>query len=689
MRQIRRMLVASLAVAATASPSPVAAAPKPHPFTARDMQGMERISDPQPSPGGDRIAFVVSSADFGANKRRTDLWWVGTDGSGLARLTSHEASDTNPRWAPDGASIYFLSTRSGSSQVWRLGLAGGEAIQVTRLPLDIANLMVSPDGKRLAFSLEVFADCETIACTTERLAKREKETSSGRHYRDGAGLYRHWDTCSDGRRNHLFVMPVAGGEPRDLTRGMNADVPSRPFGGTEEFAFSPDGATLVFAARDASRAEPWSTDFDLYLVPADGARKPRNLTDTNPAWDSYPAFSPDGKQLAYLAMTRAGYEADRFHVRLRDLAGGGDREVAPDWDRSPDELLFASDGRTLYATADDLGHHPLFAIDLESGAVRKLVGDGHVTVPHPCGGRLCFGRDDLRSPVELYSAGTDGTGLQQVTKINAEKLAAVTLGEPEQFHFSGAAGETVYGWVVKPAGSARGRRHPMALLIHGGPQSAFGNLFHYRWNAQAFAGAGYGVVLIDFHGSAGYGQAFTDSITRDWGGKPLEDLQKGLAAALAAYPWLDGDRACALGGSYGGYMVSWIAGQWPDRFRCLVNHDGVFDLRTNYFATEELWFPEHDFGGPYWSRAELYEKWNPVNFVERWKAPMLVIHGALDYRVPETQGIGAFNTLQRRGIPSEFLFFPDENHWVLKPNNSVQWYDTVLGWLERWVGSAR
>jgi dipeptidyl aminopeptidase/acylaminoacyl peptidase len=348
-------------------------------------------------------------------------------------------------------------------------------------------------------------------------------------------------------------------------------------------------------------------------------------------------------------------------------------------------VFFSADGRTLFTTAGDVGQNPLFAIDVATGKVTKLVGDGHVREPQRAGDRLVFGRDTLRSPVELYTVGRDGSGLNQITHINQAKIAAAQMDEPAQFHFQGANGDTVYGWVTKPAGFQPGRKYPLAFLIHGGPQGSFNNEFHYRWNPQVYAGAGYAVVSVDFHGSTGYGQAFTDAIRLDWGGKPLVDLQKGLEAALQQNPWIDGDRACALGASYGGYMVNWIAGNWPERFKCLVSHDGTFDQRMMYYGTEELWFPEWEQGGPYWQSPATHERHNPVLFVDRWKTPMLVVHGGLDYRIPDNQGVAAFTVLQRRGIPSQFLYFPDENHWVLKPANSILWHDTVLAWLERWL----
>jgi dipeptidyl aminopeptidase/acylaminoacyl peptidase len=546
--------------------------------------------------------------------------------------------------------------------------------------------------------MEVFVDCDTPQCTADRLAAEEKDPATGRLYE--SLLVRHWDTWKDGRRSHLFTLPLGGGGeavPVDVTRGLDADVPSKPFGGVEEIGFSPDGTRLAFTARDAGREEAWSTDFDVYLAPADGSAAPRNLTEANPAWDTQPVFSPDGRTLAYLAMARPGYEADRFRIALLDLGAGPGAEprvLTETWDRSPGSLLFSADGKTLYATANDVGQTSLFAVSVADGTVERLVGEGTVRSPAlvpaaggsgAAGGRLVFGRDTLTSPVELFSVAADGSDLRRLTDLNREALDRVVLGEPEQFSFAGWNGETVYGWVVKPAGFEPGKRYPIAFLIHGGPQGSFGNDFHYRWNPQTYAGAGFAAVTVDFHGSVGYGQAFTDSIRDDWGGKPFEDLQKGLAAAVERYGWFDGDRACALGASYGGYMINWIAGNWPDGFRCLVNHDGLFDHRMMYYTTEELWFPEWEHMGSYYAAPEAHERHNPVGHVEAWKTPMLVVHGALDYRVPETQALATFTALQRRGVPSELLWFPDENHWVLKPANSVLWHETVVGWLDRWL----
>ncbi len=653
-----------------------------HPFSVSDMLGMDRIGDPQVSPDGQRIVFTLRSTDMDANRGRTDLWLVGADGKGLRRLTSHTAGDFNPRWSKCGKRIWFLSTRSGSSQVWRIPVDGGEAEQITDLPLDVGNLVVSPAGGALAFSMDVFPEKGCPTDTKEKLDAREKSPETGVMY--DQGFVRHWDTWSDGRRSHLFVWNCKEKKAVNLMAGMDADTPSKPFGGTEEITFSPDGKELVFTARNEGAAESWSTNFDLYVVPTDGSQPPTCLTESNPAWDTQPQFSPDGKILAWLAMERAGFEADRFRIVLKSWPDGSERVLTQDWDRSVSSCCWSADGKTIYATASNLGQTSLFAIDVKNGEVRTMVRDGTVGSVSEAGKRLILSIDNLKSPVELWSVRPDGKDLKAVTSLNAKKIAAARMGDYEQFTFKGWNDEEVFCTIVKPADFDPAQKYPIAFLIHGGPQGSFGNHFHYRWNPQAYAGAGYAVVMVDFHGSTGYGQAFSDAISGHWGDRPLEDLQKGLAAAIDRYSWMDGDRVAALGASYGGYMINWIAGNWPDRFRCLVNHDGILDTRGMYFDTEELWFPEWENGGTPWSNPEGYEEFNPVRYVENWKTPMLVVHGALDYRLPDVQGLGTFNALQRLGIPSKLLYFPDENHWVLKPHNSIQWHETVIEWMDRW-----
>ncbi|HEX8538293.1 MAG TPA: S9 family peptidase, partial [Cystobacter sp.] len=474
--------------------------------------------------------------------------------------------------------------------------------------------------------------------------------------------------------------------PRDVMAGMDADGPSKPFGGPEEFTFTPDGKGLVFTARDVGRAEAWSTDLDLFLASVERPGKPRKLTEKNRATDTQPVFSPDGKTLAYLAMSRPGFEADRQRVVLRTWPDGPERVLAESWDRSVGALTWSADGKSLLATAGDTGQQPIFSLDVASGLVRTLMGQGSCSDPRALpDGRVVFLRDDLKSPADLYVMRADGGEPRQLTRVNADALARIRFGDFEQFSFPGWNGEKVHAFLVKPVDFDPKKKYPVAFLIHGGPQGSFGNHFHYRWNPQTYAGRGYVAVMVDFHGSTGYGQAFTDSISGDWGGKPLEDLRKGLEAALARYSFMDAGRVCALGASYGGFMINWLAGQEPDRFRCLVNHDGNLDEKMAYFNTEELWFPEWEHGGTPWEKPEGYTKHNPIDHVAKWKTPMLVIHGGQDFRVVDTQGLSTFTVLQRRGIPSKLLYFPDENHWVVKPANSLQWHDAVLGWLDQWA----
>ncbi len=672
-------LLAALALGATPAPA------RPQPFTHHDMISMRRLSSPRVSPDGTQVAYVLRTTDMAANRGRTDLWLVGVDGADAPRqLTTHPDADTEPTWAPDGKSLFFLSSRGGSSQVWRLPVSGGEAVQVTKLPLDVGAFRLSPDGTRLAVALDVFPDCATLECNTQREEERSKRKATGRTY--DKLFVRHWDTWKDGRRSHVFVVPVAGGAPVDVMKGMDADSPSKPFGGAEEFTFTPDGKSVVFAARDVGRTEAWSTDLDLFVAPIDGKAKPRKLTEKNRATDTSPVFSPDGKTLAYLAMSRPGFEADRYRVILRTWPGGQERVLTESWDRSVGSLAWSPDGKTLYASAGHVGQQPVFALDVATGKPTQLTKEGTADAPQPAaGGRIVYVYDDLDSPVDLHVMNADGTGSRQLTQVNQEALARIAFGKFEQFSFPGWNNETVHAYVVKPVNFDPKKKYPLAFLIHGGPQGSFGNHFHYRWNPQVYAGRGYVAVMVDFHGSTGYGQAFTDSISDDWGGKPFEDLQKGVAAALQRYSFIDKDKMCALGASYGGYMINWIAGNWPDGFKCLVNHDGILDERMGYFDTEELWFPEWEHKGTPWENPEGYRKHNPVEHIAKWKTPMMVIHGGQDFRVVETQGLGTFTALQRKGIPSKLLYFPEENHWVLRPANSVQWHDEVLGWLDQWT----
>ena len=675
-----RHLTYVLAFLCLLSPPPVLA----EPFTADHLVRLSRVGSPHMSPDGDLVVYTLRTTYMEAGKGRYDLWLSSVDGELTRQLTTHAANDTDPTWSPDGRFVYFLSSRGDSRQIWRIAIDGGEATQVTELPVAVGTFKMNADGERLVVSAEVYLDCDDLPCTARRDKAKEKSSTTGMSY--DQIFMRHWDYWLSEKRSRLFSVSLEGGvaskdDPLLLTGDVDADVPSRVWGGNEEYALSADGATVYFTARIRDAIEPTSTDFNIYSAPMNGDGPTVNLTESNKAWDTQPVLSPDGNSLAYLAMKRPGFEADRLAIMVRDIQSGDTRELAPDWDRSAASIAFSNDGSSIYVNAQDVGNRTLWRIDLETGEPQKIVSEGTVNSFETGAMHTVFAKDDLRSPNELFVLDRESNEVRQLTNFSGPELQGIEMGEYEQFSFVGANDETVHGYVVKPANYEEGKQYPVAFLIHGGPQGSFSNHFHYRWNPQTYAGQGFAAVFIDFHGSTGYGQDFTDSISGDWGGKPLVDLQKGLETALEKYEFLDGDNACALGASYGGYMINWIAGNWPDRFNCLVNHDGVFDARMMYYSTEELWFPEWEHGGPYYENAESFEKHNPANYVDQWRTPMLVIHGQLDYRVPVTQGIAAFTALQRLGIKSRFLYYPDENHWVLNPSNSVQWHSEVNEWL--------
>jgi len=659
------------------------------PFTAKDLATIDRVSDPQTSPDGRFVAFDLRGADYEANKTRHAVWLIDLQAKVPAprRLAVSDGGAGNPRWSADGRSIYFLSARSGGDQVWRTDLSGASATQATRLPLNVSAFRLSPDGKRIVVAMAVFPDLEDPAATRRRLEDVQSRKASGVVY--DKLFVRHWDAWADGTRNHLFALNLdaaglATDAPTPLMAGFDGDAPGRPFGGDEDFNLSPDGGTVYFSARLAGTSEPWSTNFDLYAAPIDGSAAPKDLTADNPAWDAGPVVSPDGRTLAWRAQKRPGFESDRFGVWVMDLKTGAKHELDPTWDHSAERLAWTADGKTLLTVAGDVGQTRLFAIDARTGAVRPLIDQGHVSEVSVGGKTVIYARDALNSPAQLFRLAERGAP-SQLTQAGVDRTADVSFSGFEQFSFAGWNGEAVHGYVVKPYGYQPGRKYPTVLLIHGGPQGSMANSWNYRWNPEVWAGWGFAVVMIDFHGSTGYGQAFTDAISQHWGDRPLEDLQKGWAAAQAKYDFLDGDHACAAGASYGGFMIYWIAGNWNKPWKCLVDHDGIFDNAMMGYATEELWFSEWENGGLPWVNPAGYEKFNPVSHVADWTKPTLVIHSARDYRVPLEQGLGAFTALQRKGVPSEFLTFPDEGHWVLKPQDSVQWHDTVEAWVKRWT----
>ena len=660
----------------------------------RDLQKLDRVSSPVLSPDGSTVVFAKRIVDADVVKASSSLWvrnLLTRDMAPPKRLTPEGWNVNSPSFSPDGKTVYFLSAKSGTQQLYAMPLVGGAPRQLTAFALDVASYKVSPDGTRVLFSTDTFADCKAdFACTKKTLDDTAAKKSSGVVY-DGL-FVRHWDTWADGRRSRLFVAALPEGKAKpvssatSLTDRLDGDAPSKPFGGADEYTWSPDGASVVAAIRVAGKGEAWSTNFDLYQVAADGSSAPVNLTASNPAWDTGPVFSADGKTLFYRAMKRPGFEADRFGLMAMDLATKQVREIAPSWDRSADGIVVSKDGATIYTTAQDVGQHPLFAVDVASGTAKPVVAEGSISAFDIAGDTLAFTRNTLKTGDQLFTSTLAGAPLRAITPSAQDVLKDVNFGDFEQFNFTGWNNETVHGYVVKPHDYVEGQKYPVAFLIHGGPQGSFGNGWSYRWNPQTYAGQGYAVVMIDFHGSTGYGQAFTDAISQHWGDRPLEDLQKGWAAARQKYAFLDGGKACALGASYGGYMINWIAGNWNEPWKCLVNHDGVFDTRSMGYVTEELWFTEWENGGTPFDKPENYEKFNPVNHVAKWRVPMLVVQGEKDYRVPVDQGLSTFTALQRKGIESKLLYFPDENHWVLKPQNSILWHDTVNAWLKQHIG---
>jgi dipeptidyl aminopeptidase/acylaminoacyl peptidase len=647
------------------------------------MHSIHRLGAPEVSPDGRSAVFTLSTTDWDKNKRVNALHLLDLTKPGATPVRVAGGENGHDAVFGRDGSLWFLMAAGDHDQLFRKP-PGGAPVQVSNFPVDVGGFKLAPTGDRVVVWADR-PDCSDLACSTAQLPA--KPAGSGRTY--DQLFIRHWDSWAEpGTKSRLYSFPIANGRLSGggvrLTTGLVGDTPSKPMGGGEEIAFSPDGRTVFFALREAGRIEPLSTNLDIFAVPSDGSAPPVNLTAANKGTDNLPVVSPDGRTLAYFAMARAGYEADRQVLMLRDLATGAVRPLTQGWDRSVGSIAWAPDGRNLLVTAEDTLEQPVFRVDARTGAVTRLTGDGHFdNVRVLPGGGAIVTMNSIMAPDDLYrlDSGGHATRLTDINRVLLAQLDPVTFSK---FSFTGANNDRVWGWTLKPAATAR---LPVLLLVHGGPQGTFSNSWSYRWNPRLFSAPGYGVVGIDFHGSTGYGQAFTDAIHQNWGGWPLEDLKLGLAYATAHDPQLDAGNACAAGGSYGGYMMNWIEGNWPDRFKCLVQHDGVFDARAMAYETEELWFDEWEHGGhAYYEAPAEFEKWNPVNSVQNWKTPQLVITSEKDFRIPYTQGIAAFTALQRRNIPSRLLVFPDENHWVLKPKNSVQWYDEVFGWLRRWIG---
>jgi len=771
---MRRLLMLCLALIAF---SLSAAAQAKHPFTFEDMMKLKRVGDPQVSPDGKWVIFSVVDVDLAANTKTPHIWIVplnadvgtaapgrpaerSSAGSSFAeRILIADQDADRPRWAPDGKRFAFLSTKEGGSQVWvaEFDTAQGTAAfprRVTFLATEADGELWSPDGKHILFTSNVYPACDDVPeaeanCNEQKL--KEAEQSKVKAMIFDHLLYRHWNAYKEGKRSHLFVIRAEGprfvkdysgphidDHPRDLTPG-DYDAPVFSLGGQDDYAFSPDGQEICYASNHDKNPAA-STNNDLWIVPVNvgtdhvGAgdspaqvlAKTKNITADNPASDSSPLYSPDGRYIAYRAQQRPGYESDRFRLMLYDRKTGEKRNLTESFDHWIGTYVWAPDSSRLYFVAEDKGTSPIHSISFETKVNEEK---GYDIVIHETNikidafapgffddlamasdGGMFYTSMSLQGPSEIWDlshvpcsndkaqvASADSRAFHQliclsnpITHFNDAVLSQIAMSPLESFWFTGAHGDKVQGFLVKPPNFDASKKYPVKFLIHGGPQGAWGDDWSYRWNPELFAAPtpgnqGYVVIMINFHGSTGYGQKFIDAINGDWGGAPFEDLMKGLDYAEQTYPFIDKTRECALGASYGGYMANWVLGH-TDRFKCIVSHDGMFNAESAWGTTEELWFNDWEFKGtPYDNRA-MYQKWSPHQYANNFKTPTLVIHGQRDYRLDVSEGFQLFTTLQMEGVPSKMLYFPDEGHWVLKPQNSQLWYKTVNDWVDQWVG---
>jgi dipeptidyl aminopeptidase/acylaminoacyl peptidase len=660
------------------------------PMTFDDLISMKRLADPQISPDGSRVLYVVNVISKEANRGKRSIWMVPTSGGAAQQLVTSSGNDDTPRWSADGRQIAFLSSRQGEPQIFTANADGSNARKVTSVSEGVSEFAWSPDGKTFAFVTEIYPECKDLKCTAEKSEAAEK--SKVKAVVTDKLLFRHWTEFKRGRRSHLFVIPAEGGEPLDLTPG-DYDVPPFSLGDPTAFAFSPDSREICFA-RNTDKVEAISTNNDLFIVPVAGGEAKR-ITADNSGSDTTPRYSPDGRFIAYRSQQRNGYESDRFRLMLYDRSSNKARELSVGFDRWVEDLTWLPDSNHLILTGQDRGREALWSASLNGDKFTRITNEAaNSSVTISADGKvLAFARNSLLMPAEIFRANTDGSGAKQLTSANTELLAQLDLTAPEDFEYAGAvvaaprtrkAGKPamIHGFIVKPPQFDRTKKYPMVLLVHGGPQGAWMDAWSFRWNAQMFAARGYVAVLINPHGSTGYGQAFTEQITGDWGGAVYKDLMKGVDHVVKQ-GYVDSQRIGAAGGSYGGYMVNWMMGH-TDRFKAYVSHASIFNTVSMY-ATEELWFQEWEYKGTPWDNAPLYNKWSPHLHAKNFKTPTLVIHGELDYRVPIGEGLQLYQTLQRRGVPSKLLYYPDEGHWVLKPQNSELWYQTVLDWLDQWL----
>ena len=653
-----------------------------------DLFRAKRVSDAQVSPDGKWVAYVVTVVDKAENSLNSDIWLVSADGTITRQLTGSPKHDRHPRWSPDGKRIVFESNRGGSFQLYTILVDGGEARQLTSLFTEATQPIWSADGKRIAFVSAVFPEFsdkpfrESDGLNRKRQEEREKSKVKAQVFTQL--LYRHWDSWVEGKRQHLFVVPAEGGEPRDVTPGDRDAIPtSSTFSAGDDFDFSPDGNKLAYTATPLpAREEAWKTDHNVVVVNLTTGKRDE-ITSANPAADGFPRYSPDGKYIAYRAQQRAGFESDRWQLMLRERATGRTRSLTGKLDSSVEAFVWSGDGETIYFEAEEKGSKPVWSVNVSTGAFKKVVeggANGDLSVSRD-GKVLAFTWQSLSRPNEVYVADGSGQGSRALSHVNDELFSAIDVVQPESVSYAGARGTPVQMWILRPPGFDPARKYPLVFWVHGGPQGAFLDSWSYRWNAQLWAAQGYVLALPNPRGSTGFGQKFVDEISRDWGGKVYEDLTNGLAY-MERQPYVDTTHVAAAGASYGGYMMNWFQGH-TDKFRCLVTHCGVFNFWNMYGATEELWFDEWEHGIP-WETPD-FDKESPHRFAKNFKTPTLVIHNANDFRVPVNEGMNLFTALQRKGIPSKYLYFPDEGHWVLKPQNSEFWHKTVFEWLAEYL----
>ena len=696
------------------------------PFTFEDMMKLKRVGAPVPSPDGKWVVFDCVDVDLEANTRISHLWIVPASGGESRRLNPTPNHEERPRFSPDGKRLIWTSKATDPTQIWMCDFDSGSGVlvgkphQVTEISTGADGGIWSPDGKNIVFVSAVYPDCNPPppgsgatsddACNKQRDEELKKSKVKAKIF--SRLFYRHWSAFTEFKRSHLFVQSVeasvsgAGNQnaagavattPRDLTPGDH-DVPPFNLGGQDMYAISPDGQEVAYTS-NIDEVEATSTNDEIFVVPIGGGT-PKKIS-TNPGADTTPLYSPDGKYLAWRSQARAGFEADKWRLLVQDRQSDETRDLTENFDRSVGSFAWEPNSKRLAFAAEDHGGAPIFGVSI--GMETKPTGGGadalHADDLVFSGDVLFFTRMSARAPNEIWRedpASKDEIGtyslesfLKPVTHMNDGLLSQIDMQPLESFTFKGASDEEVQGFILKPPGFDPSKKYPLKFLIHGGPQGAWGNSWTYRWNAELFAASGnYVVVMINFHGSTGYGQKFCDSISGDWDGKPYVDLMKGLDYVEKTYPFIDKNREAALGASYGGYMANWILGH-TNRFKCIVSHDGMFNTESAYGTTEELWFPEWEFKGPPWKQRELYRKFSPHLFADKFKTPTLVVHGQNDYRLDVSEGFQLFTTLQRLKVPSKMLYFPDEGHWVLKPQNSRLWYKTVNDWVDQWCGGSR